>query len=196
MATPSAKLAESLEVLEALQKEGSVAIRSADLSRVHRERLLKGGFLREVMKGWYIPARPDELAGESTAWYACFWDFCAAYLRERFGDAWCLSPEQSLLLHTGNRTVPVNSSSGPPKAETRQRSCSTIRRCSMSGPLCPIQRIPSRSTVYGSTHSKRLWRPVRPVYTAGMRPKRGQPFPWSKMRLIFSVRCSKANTAR
>jgi len=106
MAAPSEKLAESLEVLKALQKEGVVAIRSADLSRVHRERLLKGGFLQEVMKGWYIPARPDEPAGESTAWYACFWDFCAAYLRERFGDAWSLSPEQSLLLHTGNRTVP------------------------------------------------------------------------------------------
>lgn len=106
MAAPSEKLAESLEVLSALQKEGAVAIRSADLSRVHRERLLKGGFLQEVMKGWYIPARPNEPAGESTAWYACFWDFCAGYLRERFGDAWSLSPEQSLLLHTGNRTVP------------------------------------------------------------------------------------------
>lgn len=107
MASPSEKLAESLEVLKALQTEGAVAIRSAELTRVHRERLLKGGFLQEVMKGWYIPVRPDEPAGESTAWYACFWDFCAAYLRARFGDAWCLSPEQSLLLHTGNRTVPA-----------------------------------------------------------------------------------------
>ncbi len=106
MVAPSEKLAESLEILRALQKKGTVAIRSADLPRVHRERLVKGGFLQEVMKGWYIPARPDELAGESTAWYASFWNFCAAYLRERFDAAWCLSPEQSLLLHTGNRTVP------------------------------------------------------------------------------------------
>ena len=106
MAAPSEKLAESLRVLKALQREGGVAIRSSGLSRVHRERLLKGGFLQEVMKGWYAPARPEEPAGESTAWYACFWDFCAAYFRERFGDAWSLSPEQSLLLHTGNHTVP------------------------------------------------------------------------------------------
>ena len=106
MVAPSKKLAESLEILRALQKKGTVAIRSADLPRVHRERLVKGGFLQEVMKGWYIPARPDELAGESTAWYASFWNFCAAYLRERFDAAWCLSPEQSLLLYTGNRTVP------------------------------------------------------------------------------------------
>ena len=107
MAAPSQKLAESLEVLKTLHKKGTIAIRSADLSRLHRERLLKGGFLQEVMKGWYVPARPDGPAGESTAWYACFWGFCAAYLRERFGDTWSLSPEQSLLIHTGNRTVPV-----------------------------------------------------------------------------------------
>lgn len=106
MVAPSEKLAASLGVLGKLQHKGVVAIRSADLPRLHRERLLKGGFLKEVMKGWYIPARPDEPAGESTAWYACFWDFCAAYLRVRFDTNWCLSPEQSLLLHTGNRAVP------------------------------------------------------------------------------------------
>ena len=106
MATPSEKLAQSLEVLKRLQEQGAVAIRTGDLTRVHRERLLKNGFLLEVMKGWYIPSRPDEAAGESTAWYASFWDFCAAYLQERFEEVWCLSPEQSLLLHVGNRTVP------------------------------------------------------------------------------------------
>ena len=58
------------------------------------------------MKGWYIPARPDDAAGESTAWYASFWAFCAAYLRERFGADWCLSPEHSLSLHAGNQAVP------------------------------------------------------------------------------------------
>ena len=58
------------------------------------------------MKGWYIPSRPDEVPGDSTAWYASFWDFCAAYLADRFGGEWCLAPEQSLSLHGGNRTVP------------------------------------------------------------------------------------------
>ena len=46
------------------------------------------------------------MKGESTAWYASFWRFCAAYLEERFGAEWCLSPEQSLSLHAGNWTVP------------------------------------------------------------------------------------------
>lgn len=106
MATPQEKLAESLSVLRQLQEGGAVAIRAGDLTRVHRERLLKNGFIQEVMKGWYIPARPDDAAGESTAWYASFWSFCAAYLRERFGRDWCLSPEHSLSLHAGNHAVP------------------------------------------------------------------------------------------
>lgn len=106
MATPSEKLARALEALKALQERGVVAIRSGDLERLDREHLLRNGFLQPVMKGWYIPARPDESAGESTGWYASFWDFCASYLTERFGKDWCLSPEQSIALHAGNRTVP------------------------------------------------------------------------------------------
>lgn len=106
MAKPSEKLAESLEVLHQLQERGMVAIRSRDLSRTHRERLSQNGFLHEVIKGWYIPARPDETAGESTAWYASFWKFCAAYLDHLKGKEWCLSPEQSLSLHAENWAVP------------------------------------------------------------------------------------------
>ena len=106
MRTPQEKLARSLQTLHDLQSRSVVAIRSSALSRTDRERLLENGFLREVMKGWYIPSRPDEAPGDSTAWYSSFWDFCATYLRERFGTEWCLSPEQSLSLLGGNRTVP------------------------------------------------------------------------------------------
>jgi len=107
MTIPAEKLAASLEALETLQKKGVVAIRSADFSRTHRERLLGAGFLKEVMKGWYIASRPDEPAGESTAWYTSFWDFMAQYLATRFGENWSLSPEQSLILHSGNYSVPA-----------------------------------------------------------------------------------------
>lgn len=107
MATPSEKLATSLETLKTLQDAGAVAIRSRDLTRTHRQRLVKHGFLQEVIKGWYVSSRPDENAGESTAWYASFWPFCASYLESRFGEDWSLSPEQSLSLHAGNWTVPA-----------------------------------------------------------------------------------------
>ncbi len=106
MASPREKLAESLEALRRLQDRGTVAIRATDLTRVHRERLRRNGFLMEVMKGWYITVGSDQTAGESTAWYTSFWPFCAAYLSQRFGRDWSLSPEHSLSLHAGNQTVP------------------------------------------------------------------------------------------
>lgn len=106
MAAPSDKLAQSLAVLKKIQDQGTLAIRARDMTRTHRERLLKNGFIQEVMKGWYIPTRPDEPAGESTAWYTSFWGFCSDYLNARFGKEWCLAPEQSIRLHTDNWTVP------------------------------------------------------------------------------------------
>ncbi len=106
MPAPATKLAESLKVLKELQDEGRVAIRSSELTRTHRERLLKNGFIQEVMKGWYIPARPDEPTGESTSWYASFWEFSAEYLQSRFKNQWSLSPEQSISIHIGDWTVP------------------------------------------------------------------------------------------
>lgn len=115
MATPSENLATSLEVLKTLQDRDIVAVRTSHLTRTHRERLLKNGFLREVVKGWYIPARPDETPGESTAWYTSFWAFCAGYLNERFGGDWCLGPEQSLALFAGDWTVPAQVQVRSPK---------------------------------------------------------------------------------
>ncbi len=106
MASPSEKLAQSLSALKEIQDAGGIAIRTSDMTRTHRERLLKNGFICEVIKGWYIPSRPDEATGESTAWYASFWGFTRDYLNTRFSEAWCLSPEQSLALHIGNWTVP------------------------------------------------------------------------------------------
>ena len=106
MAAPAEKLAESLSALKELQDRGRVAIHSSQLSKTHRQRLLKAGFIREVMKGWYTVARPDEPPGETTGWYASYWAFCADYLNDRFGADWCLSPEQSIGLHIGDWTVP------------------------------------------------------------------------------------------
>ncbi len=116
MAKPSEKLSQSLEVLHKIQLGGGAAIQSNEISRTHRERLCQNGFLKEIIKGWYIPTRPDEAAGESTAWYAAFWPFCASYLNHLKGDDWCLSPEQSLLLHAENWSVPRQLLVRAPKA--------------------------------------------------------------------------------
>jgi len=102
----SEKLAHSLEQLKQLQDSGIVAVQSKMLKRTDRERLTKHGFIKEVMRGWFIPASPDEQQGDSTAWYTSFWDFCGAYLDLRLEQSWCLSPEQSIQIHIGDKTVP------------------------------------------------------------------------------------------
>jgi hypothetical protein len=107
MATIQERLADSLKELQKLQNENGLAVvRSSDISRVHLERLLTNGFLREVMKGWYISSRPDSAPGDSTNWYTSFWHFVSAYANSRFGNDWCLSPDQSLSFYSGNKTVP------------------------------------------------------------------------------------------
>jgi fido (protein-threonine AMPylation protein) len=107
MPKPNEKLAESLAVLQELQKGGRRVFRSDDLSRTHRERLLRNGFLQEVMKGWVISSSPSVRARDSTPWYASFWEFCGRYCNDRFGEEWHLSPEQSLLLHAENTVTPT-----------------------------------------------------------------------------------------
>ena len=106
MATVPHRLAQALQSLKALQDKGLHAIPGSALSAQDRRTLLANGFLREVIKGWYIPARPDESAGETGPWYASVREFVAGYANERFGDQWHLNPEQSLLLRSAERSVP------------------------------------------------------------------------------------------
>lgn len=106
MATPQEKLASALGILRALQDRGLQAIPGTELSRSDREALQRGGFLQEVLRGWYIPRRPDEAEGDTTAWYASLREFIAGYSQQRFGERWHVNPEQSLVLRSGERTVP------------------------------------------------------------------------------------------
>ncbi|MFZ5558852.1 MAG: Fic family protein [Pseudomonadota bacterium] len=106
MPKPHEKLASALNALKGLQDGGLQAIPGPRLSRAHREALLRAGFLKEVIRGWYIPCRPDEAAGDTTPWYARMREFIADYATERFGDRWHVNPEQSVLLRSGERTIP------------------------------------------------------------------------------------------
>ena len=97
-------MAISLETMRAVQKDG--IIRSSDLPRVHRERLLKSGFLQEIIKGWLLAKDSALNERDSTPWHASFWSFVRLYLDERFGDDYCLSQEASIKIHTGSTVVP------------------------------------------------------------------------------------------
>jgi fido (protein-threonine AMPylation protein) len=107
MPDPNRKLAASLDVLRSLQgTEGRRVFRSEEFTRTHRERLARHGFLAPVMKGWWLVADPAAGPGDTTAWFASFWEFCARYCRDRFGDEWHLSPVNSLLLHAETPEAP------------------------------------------------------------------------------------------
>ncbi len=171
MARPPEKLAQSLEVLRALQAaEGAGAIRARDLSRTHRERLLGNGFLQEVMKGWFIPSRPDEVKGESTAWYASFWRFCAVYLEARFGTRWCLSPEQSLSLHAGNWTVPGQLAVRSPRAGNKVTNLPHGTSLLELRIALPAERTGSKRTACGSSRWNPHWSRALPTIFRTMRP--------------------------
>ncbi len=116
MPTPNEKLATSLTALQALQKGGRRVFKSNELSRVNRERLLQNGFIQEVIKGWLISSSPSARTGDTTPWYASFWEFCARYCQERFAEEWHLSPEQSLLLHAENTVIPSQAVINSPRA--------------------------------------------------------------------------------
>ena len=116
MATPSEKLAASLEILKALQDKGKIAIKRSELTRTHKDRLLKNGFISEVYSGWFIISSPENKEGDSTSWYSSYWKFCAQYLNYKYKNHWCMSAEQSLMIHAGNWTVPKQLIIKSPKA--------------------------------------------------------------------------------
>jgi hypothetical protein len=104
---PHQKLADALQTLKEIQDKQIVAIYTDHFKTIkHRQLLLKYGFIREVSKGWYIASDPLEKDGETTAWYSAYWDFVAAFLNHKYGKEWCLSPDQSLLNHVQNTTIP------------------------------------------------------------------------------------------
>ena len=97
----------------ALQKARAAAdanqaeiVRAGDLTRRERETLLRASFLKEIMRGWYMLVRPDTADGDSAAWYANIWDFLRLYLRDRFGEDYCLSAEASIDLLTAKTIIP------------------------------------------------------------------------------------------
>ena len=81
-------------------------VHTSEISRKDREQLVAAGWLQEIIKGWYLFVRPDIRPGDSSGWYAAYWDFLYVYLTHFYGDDYCLSAEQSLDLHLGMTVIP------------------------------------------------------------------------------------------
>lgn len=84
------------QLVERLRGRGQAVIRSRDLTRRERELLMREGVLHQMVKGWYLfslePLKSDAVVLRT---------FVYGYCKERFGDAWYLSPELSVLIHAG-----------------------------------------------------------------------------------------------
>ena len=98
------------DLVDALRRAQAAApahiLRTAQLPRRDRTVLQQRGFLVEIIKGWYALTTPEARPGDSTFWHLHFWAFVSAYLRKRYGQHYCLSPEHSLDLWTASTQTP------------------------------------------------------------------------------------------
>ena len=104
MAAFAALLADSLTLARRAARDNIV--RTRDLPRAHRERLLRAGWLMPVVRGWYILGQPAG-QGETAHWHASCWAFVRQYLHSRFGDDYCLSADASIDLHLDQNALPA-----------------------------------------------------------------------------------------
>lgn len=107
MASVQEKLADSLSVLKKYQDTHVNGIIQGlnVLGPTHTRRLIQNGYLEQVIKGWYMPTMPG-MEGDTTVWYASYWHFVVAYANNRFGEDWCLTPEESLDFYAGETVAP------------------------------------------------------------------------------------------
>ena len=64
------------------KKYGGSLVPAREVSRADKVLLTANRWLQEVIRGWYMLVRPDVAAGNSSAWYANFWDFVRVYLSD------------------------------------------------------------------------------------------------------------------
>jgi hypothetical protein len=99
-----ARLAKALDL--AMKASREQVVRGRDLPPAMRTFLIHQGCLPEIMKGWYFLIPPDAPRGETALWHANFWSFLGLYLEDR--GPYCLSPEVSLDLLSGETATPVH----------------------------------------------------------------------------------------
>ncbi|MFA5264611.1 MAG: Fic family protein [Opitutaceae bacterium] len=107
---PSVPVDPQRDLAKALRRAQAAAsshiLRTAQLPRRDRTLLQQRGFLVEIIKGWYALTTPQARPDDTTFWHLHFWAFVSGYLRARYGQRYCLSPEHSLDLWTARTQTP------------------------------------------------------------------------------------------
>ena len=104
--TEQQKLAKALTELHQVLGSEQGVVRGKQIKNPTRLLLLERGYLREILKGWYFVSDPLAEAGDTTPFYANYWEYLASYLSERFSTDYCLTAEHSLLRHAQHNVVP------------------------------------------------------------------------------------------
>lgn len=104
MPTLQEMLANALAVAKKAAVGGRI-VRTQDLNRADRERLIKAGWLTPITRGWYLLSQPGT-GGERVAWTGAYWHFVSSYLGDRLGDGYCLSADSSLDHWLNQASVP------------------------------------------------------------------------------------------
>ena len=104
--TQRQKLARALKELHDVLGSDQGVVRGPQLTNANRALLLESGYLREILKGWYFVSDPTAEQGDTTPFFANFWEYLASYLGERFGTGYCLTAEHSLLRHAQYTVIP------------------------------------------------------------------------------------------
>lgn len=169
--TPRQKLASALEELHGVLGSDRGVVRGPQLTNANRVLLLQSGYLREILKGWYFVSDPTAEQGDTTPFFANFWEYLARYLGERFDAGYCLTAEHSLLRHAQHTVIPktvnvvLQSNQSHvqalafghtvamfPGKSTFPTAAQTVElhglRC-MSIPLCLVNLPPRHFTTYG-----------------------------------------------
>jgi hypothetical protein len=108
-------VADSLNKAKRQARDG--ILRSPDLSVTDRTRLIRGGWLKRIVRGYYVLGAPGR-EGESGIWHGHdFRCFARLYLADRFGRRYCLSAKDSIEVHLGEPAL-----SGQMVVNTRNQS--------------------------------------------------------------------------
>jgi len=155
MPTLQETMAQALAAARSVAAGGRV-VRSNDLSRAQRERLVNAEWLTPIARGWYLLSQPGT-GGEQAAWAGAYWSFVGQYLADRFGDNYCLSANSSLDHWLNQAALPKQLSVMNSKGISDKLDWPHGASCV----LWPTQSLPPKTDAHGARVMPLPWAIVR-----------------------------------
>ncbi len=165
--TKKEKLAEAL--LEAHNADVDNIVHSKNLSKTNRTLLIQEGYLKQIIKGWYLLDADllTQKAGESALWYESVWAFIGQYIENKLGSDYWLSPELSLDILTESNTLPKQIIAYAPESSPRKIDLPNgINLLIMGSKKTPYSRIKLNDLVWGHSLESSLMETTQRIFTS------------------------------